>query len=181
MAPAPPPPPPAAPPVDDSIVIREFSGLRNTISPERLSPKELARGRNIDIDDAEQIHRRRGQRLALIGNFASLFNTEGGSVYVVMNGQLGRLYPNYSFMPIVAGIAPDPLSYVQIGPTLYFSSASNSGIINLRTLEPGPWGEIGGSGFWFSPVVHPTTPPLAGPGTPSPNVPLVGPGFTLPL
>lgn len=177
-----PPPDPTQPagPQNDSVLISGFAGLKNTVSPERLSPKDLARARNIDLDDAEQAHRRRGRRLAVIGNFHSLFNTEGGRVFGVKDGVLSRINPDYSVDEVVSGIASDPLSYTQIGPMLYFSSTSNSGKIQLQTLTPDRWGSIGGDGLWFSPVVHPELPQLAGPAAPNPNVPIAGPDVTLP-
>jgi hypothetical protein len=144
--------PPAAPP-PDNIEFSRFTGIRNTISAERLAPEELQRARNVDIDDAGQIHRRRGSTLVASGNFHSLFESDGGTVYGVLGSALGIINPNYSFVSLATGFGPDHLAYVQVGPTIYFSSLRNSGQITGNAVTP--WGEAAAD-FWFSPVVNPT-------------------------
>jgi hypothetical protein len=145
----------------DSIVLNKFSGLRNTIGPERLGNDEFARARNIDIDDIGQVRRRRGYTKVGSGNYHSLYAAAGGIVYVVKDGTLGILNPDYSFIGMSSGIGPDPLAYQQVGPVVYFSSATNSGKISNGTVSP--WGESIAD-FWFSPVVNPLPdlPPTGG-------------------
>lgn len=148
-------PPVAAPPPEDNISFSRFTGVRNTVSAERLAPEELQRARNVDIDDAGQIHRRRGQSLVSSGNFHSLFNSDNGTAYGVKGSSLGLINPDYSFISLQTGIGPDHLSYAQVGPVIYFSSASNSGQISQPANVVTPWGEAVAD-FWFSPVVNPT-------------------------
>lgn len=145
--------PPAAPP--DNVSFSKFTGLRNTISAERLAADELRRARNVDIDDAGQIHRRRGSTLVAAGNFHSLFEADDGTVYGVKDGSIGVVNPNYSFVSLQSGIGPDPLAYVQVGHTIYFSSLANSGKITPPSNTVTQWGEAAAD-FWFSPVVNPT-------------------------
>lgn len=153
-------------PQPDSISISRWSGLRNTLTPERLAQGELARGQNIDLDDAGQPHRRRGCTLVAAGAYHSLFNTAKGTPLGVCNGVLGRINPDFSFSAI-ATVGAGPFDYVQVGDVVYFSSDTYSGQLNLKNAQVTPWGMAVGesfdwpttptpAGFWFSPVVDPS-------------------------
>ena len=150
-------------PTQDSIVIDRFTGLKNVITTERLAPPDLARAVNIDLDDAGQVHRRRGYTQVVSGNWHSLFRSNNGTVYGVQNGVLGIVRPNYAFTALQSGIGPGPLAYVQVGPDIYFSSPASSGRITASNTVV-PWGAVNDGGFWFSPVVNPTDslPPIKG-------------------
>lgn len=139
----------------DSVMIQQFEGLRNTVTAERLGQGELAVGRNIDIDDAKQVRRRRGYTRVATGNYHSMF--QGASeTYVVKDNVLGILNPNYTFVSLQTGIGAMPLAYVQVGDRVYFSSTLNSGVVNAdRTVSP--WGAVSAEGTWLSPVVNPTS------------------------
>ena len=152
----------------DSTSFDTFSGLRNTVLPERMGPRELTRARNIDLDDEGQPRRRRGYRKALLGNFHSLYCTSLGFNVVVKDGVLVRLEPDYSVTPILAGIGPDYLSYVEVAGELYFRSWNNSGVVHLytpdlavtpwcRTVDPSfqPGLDPAPVDFWLSPVAKP--------------------------
>ncbi len=143
------------PNVPDSVVLAQFKGLRNTISEERLAPTELAKAENIDIDDAGQVRRRRGQTLKLSGNCHSLFEATGKTL-VVKDGVLGVLLPNYTFTSILTGVGPNRVAYVQVGEDVYFASQTVSGILHADNTVEG-WGAIGGEGTWLSPIVNPSS------------------------
>jgi hypothetical protein len=149
-------------PSQDSVVFSTFSGLKNTVSKERLGPAELAVARNIDLDDAGQAHRRRGYALKLAGNCHSLFRSSRG-VFGVKDEHLILLNPDYTYTNIISVGGVDPLSFVELGPDIYFSSPQNSGIIRPN-LTVSPWGEVVSPGFWLSPIVDPTpySQPVAG-------------------
>jgi hypothetical protein len=138
----------------DSIMLQKFVGLKNVVDAERLGPDELERAVNIDLDDVGQIHRRRGQTLKTSGNFGSLFTTEDGVVFATKDGSLGIILSNFSFNAIDSGYPTDPLAYVQVGPSLYFSSRTRAGVIDLKALTVSPWGST--PDIFFSPVVNPT-------------------------
>lgn len=139
----------------DSVVLGAFAGVRNTRTAERLLPAELQIGRNIDIDDTKQVRRRRGYTKKANGNFHSVC-TIGDRTYVVKDGVLSRVYPNYTFTSLKSGIGPSPLSYVAVGDDIYFSSSTNSGIISA-TDAVSDWGAVAADGTWLSPVVNPTS------------------------
>ena len=164
----PPSPPPVAPPGPDSVILDTFTGLKNTVGPERLKATEFARAQNVDLDDAGQPRRRRGYTKKMTGAFHSLFTTAMGQTLGVRNGDLGVINPNYTFVTIHPNVGIEPVThavaYVQIGPTLYFSNRITSGQISLLDFTVSPWGAQNDQGFWFSPVVNPTAtqPPIGG-------------------
>jgi len=116
---------------------------------------------NIDLDDDGQAHRRRGTTQVASGNYHSLFNSENGVVYVVCNGTLSILNPDYSLVALQSGIGSDPASggsglvYTQVGRYIYFTSPTNKGIIDTMEQTVGSWGPA--QDFFFSPVVNPTS------------------------
>jgi len=156
--PAMPPPEPQGQP--ESVVFSRFDGLKNTLDLERLGERDLARALNVDVDDDGQLHRRRGYTQVKSGNYHSLFNSEGGLVYVVCGGVLSILNPDYSTVGLQSGIGSDPVSggsglaYTQVGNEIFFTSATNAGIILEAERAVGPWGPA--QDFWLSPVVNPT-------------------------
>ena len=140
--------PPTGP---ETIVLGSFTGIRNTISEERLAQGDLAAAVNVDIDDSGQLRRRRGYRRVSTAVCHSLM-TLGDITLVVKDGMLGRLFADYTHEPLVP-VGPAPLCYVRVGDTIFYSSASASGkIVDGR---PAMWGELG-AGMWVSPVVRPT-------------------------
>jgi hypothetical protein len=158
--------PPDAPP--DNISFSRFTGIKNTVSAERLAPDELQRARDIDIDDAGQIHRRRGQSLVAAGNFHSLFTANDGTVYGVKGPSLGIINPDYSFVDLQDGIGPSHLAYVQVGPVVYFSSLSNSGKITSGGIKSVPaisMVEDGSNGYHFGGVPPAASIPTSTPMT----------------
>ena len=144
---------PAPPP--ESFVIQEFAGLKNTVTAERLGPKEQAVARNIDLDDVGQMHRRRGYTRVATGRFHSLFQSTA-RIYGVSNDALGIIRPNYTFVPLRTSIGSARLAYVEVAGDVYFSSALSSGVIRAdQTVDN--WGAVTSAGTWLSPVVNPTT------------------------
>lgn len=180
-------PPPRQPePVADPAAgfpITRFVGMKNTVDPERLTPEELERAVNIDLDDAGEAHRRRGYQRVATGNFSSLFTSDTGVMYAVKDSVLGVVNRDYSFTPVASGLPTswDPLAYVQVGPKIYFSGRSNAGIIDEPSLSVTPWigptfgpppatdspeqtQAVASPNFWYSPVVNPNAelPPIRG-------------------
>lgn len=140
----------------DSINLQQFTGINNLVTLERLKPSDLAIAKNIDLDDAGQIHRRRGYKRVLTGDFHSLFRpTSRKHVFAVRNGDLGIVYPNYTFVALKPGVGPDRIVYVEVGEKTYFSSATTSGVINPDNTV-GDWGALVSEGTWLSPIVNPT-------------------------
>ena len=166
----PPLPPQQAPqqPDEPSITLGKFAGLVNTVTRERLEPNELAVAVNIDLDDRDQIHRRRGYKKKISGDAHSLFTANDGTVYGVVNNNLCIIRPNYTTVVLKTGINSDPsagldpLCWCEIEKTIYYSSLSDSGKIVNGVVSP--WGAPNDGGVWISPVVipTPTLAPIAG-------------------
>lgn len=151
----PPEPPAEGPPGGtDSVVLNQFKGLRNTVTAERLAVGDLERAQNIDLDNVGQAHRRRGYTLRSAGNFHSLHTCSFGT-FVVKNGALGRLNPNYTHVSI-ATVGNDALAYVEVANKLYYASSDSSGIISPDNSHAS-WGATTSDRTWLSPVVNPTS------------------------
>lgn len=144
---------PGRPELPESVVLQAFKGLNNTVAPERLTPDELERAENIDLDDRGHIRRRRGATLLVSGQFHSLFTAADGTMYVVRDGVLSRLLPNNNTVSLGTIVGRTPLAYVQVGEHIYFSSPTHSGVI-LPTDAVIPWGSAATT--WVSPVVNPS-------------------------
>jgi hypothetical protein len=147
-------PDPNAPP--ESVILKNFKGLRNNVRPERLALNEFELAKNVDIDDAEQVSRRRGYVLKLAGNFHSIFTAIRGVTYGVKDGSFGIINPNFTFRSLQGDAGSRPFAYVELANVLYFSSATNSYQLNMDTEVVSPWGAITSEGIWYSPVAIPT-------------------------
>jgi hypothetical protein len=143
------------PNLPDSIILGQFSGLKNTAAPERLAPTELERAINIDIDDAGQVRRRRGYTLKDSSSWHSVKGPLAGKVYGVKDGTLGIIRPGYIFYTIGVDIGTAPVCYTEVNDEVYFSSRDASGVVTLNETVQA-WGTTGGQGTWLSPVYTPT-------------------------
>jgi hypothetical protein len=148
-------PQPPDPNLPDSIILGAFSGLKNTVAPERLKADELERALNVDVDDAGQLRRRRGYILSLAGDWHSVKGPLAGKVYGVKDGTLGIIRPGPVFYTLGVDVGAAPVCYAEVNDEVYFSSRDASGVISLaETVEP--WGDTAGQGTWLSPVYTPT-------------------------
>lgn len=145
-------PPPDAPP--ESVVLDAFSGLKNTVTPERLAADELEVALNVDLSDVGQVSRRRGYDRKSTGAFHSVWECSWGTLGV-KDGYLGLINPDYSFRSTGLAVAGERLAYTQVADDVYFASSVASGIVGPN-LTPRPWGQLGGDGQWVSPVSVPT-------------------------
>lgn len=148
-------------PPSDSVTFGQFEGLRNTVSRERLKPTELEVAKNIDIDDAGQIRRRRGFTKVSAGAWHSLYSDASGLMLGVKDNVLGIIPADFTFDPLLPNVGSEHLDYVRVGDIVYFSSMVTSGKFDAGTHQIHAWGQTGGDGVWLSPVVNPT--PTLGP------------------
>jgi hypothetical protein len=137
----------------ESIILGQFTGMKNTVSQERLAPTELERATNVDIDDAGQLRRRRGYDRVIAAPFHSL-KSIGGKVFGVRSGMLGRVLTDYSFISIVA-VGDAPVAYTEVNGEVYFCNTMASGVIGLTDVLSA-WGQTDGQGLWLSAVTTPT-------------------------
>ncbi len=159
---------PNAPQPGDPVVFSRFDGLKNTVLPERLGPRDLQRARDVTLDDSGQLARRKGFTQKIATNAHSLFTLDATTSLGVLNGSLGLINGDFSFTALQGGILSDPgkgfsgLQYAQLGTQVYYTSDSESGIVDLDARAVGPWGSD--TDLWLSPVVNPTAtlPAIAG-------------------
>ena len=147
-------PQPPEPVVPDSVTIQEFDGLLNTRALERLGPKDLFKASDVDLDDAGQARRRRGQTLVDAADYHSLY-ASSEHVFVVRNGTLGYLDDASAFHSLGMSAGSPFVAYTEVAKDVYFSSSAVSGVIR-PDLTVGAWGQRGGAGEWVSPVITPT-------------------------
>lgn len=138
-------------PPPEAIVFGQFGGIRNTVTPERLTANDLEKAVNVDIDDAGQVRRRRGYSKVDLEAWHSL-RTIGGKTYGVRNGSLVIVRDNYDVMALQG--APGPLCFTEVDGDVYFSGSVAGIVTPQETIIP--WGAIDGQGQWLSPVVVPT-------------------------
>ena len=145
----------------DAVQFSGFTGLKNTVTPERLSEQDLAVATNVDLDDAGQPRRRRGFTLVAAGDFHSLY-TIGATTYAVKDGVLGAVLSDYTFSPLQPGIGSARVAYTTVGDSTYFSTNATGGVITGDTVRA--WGKTDVVGTWLSPVVNTTStlPEVAG-------------------
>lgn len=137
----------------ESIVIDQFRGLNNVRPPERLAVGEMSVAQNVVVDDAGQLRIRPGREREQTGSFHS-FRRIAGRTFVVKDGVLGTVTQALGFSPI-ATVGTDPISYTDVGDTVYASSISWSGRINPNNTVS-VWGVDDDPGQWISPVMTPT-------------------------
>lgn len=138
-----------------SVVFDQFTGLRNTVARSRLGPSDLVTGTNIDLDDSNQPRRRRGYKRVATGSYHSL-TTVGDRTLVVRDGDLARVYPDYSVTVLRSDVGPSRVVFVDVAGTTYFASRVSSGkILPDDTVQD--WGAVTSAGKWHSPVVNPTS------------------------
>lgn len=143
--------PPEEPP--ESIILGQFSGLKNTVSRERLLQTELERAVNVDLDDTGQIRRRRGYTRVIAEPFHSL-RTIAGKTFGVRSGTLGRVLSDYSFISLTA-VGDTALAYTSVNEDVYFCNQAASGVVGQDDTVSA-WGKTDGQGLWLSPVKTPT-------------------------
>lgn len=137
----------------DPQLYNSFTGLKNTVSEERLSPTDLAVAENVDIDDAGQLHRRRGFTLVASGDYHSLHSAPT-DVYVTKDGDLCVLNRDYTTVTLATGVGSRAVAYVDIGDETYVSTETSSWVIANRAATS--WGAPVSPTSWESPVVNPT-------------------------
>lgn len=139
------------PQLPQSIVLGTFAGIKNTVAEERLGQNDLVSAVNVDLDDAGMARRRRGYAQRSTAVCHSIV-TLGDITLLVKDGVLGRLYPDFSFTPIVP-VGPEPLCYARVANTIFYSSTVTAG--KLVDGVPAQWGATI-ENRWVSPVLRPS-------------------------
>lgn len=116
-----------------------FTGLRNTISHERLSATELEVGDNVDLDSSGRLARRAGYTSVLAGTYHSLWaDDEGAECYFVSGTTLNRLNANYTATAMATLTSTDRVSYSKVNDRVYYSNGVDTGVMDAGTART--WG-----------------------------------------
>lgn len=114
----------------------QFKGLRNTVPAEHMAaadidPGDLSLARNVDINDAGRVLRRKGHEpLATDAPFSSLYSDGTVCCAVRNRTELVRILPDLSTVTLRTGLTPGPLmSYATIGSRVYYSNGVETGVI----------------------------------------------------
>lgn len=147
-------------PPADSLVLSAFSGLKNTVRPERLQVDELEVAINVDLDDAGQPSQRTGMVKLASGAWGSAFNANDGRLFCVKDGALGWVDAAANFHAIVGVGDEARVCWCQVGDTIYWSSQTQNGKIDAIALTNARWG-VDEQWLSFAPDT-PNTGPVAG-------------------
>lgn len=123
----------------DVVPIDKFLGLRNAQRPERLPFGSLVQADDINIFDDGSIELREG--FSLSTSFTSLtaaYSTcDGNRLYVVDNGDLKRVYPDFTTVVLKSGISSGIIYWAESADKVFFSGASQGVIHHDQVFD---WG-----------------------------------------
>jgi len=106
----------------------EFMGKNNVLQPEMTKPNEFQVVKNVYVNDARKIRRRKGYHRVYTGSVHSLFSN-GDFILFREGTDLKRLEPDYSGTPIRSGItAGRPMRYQEIADRLFFTDGVITGV-----------------------------------------------------
>lgn len=110
--------------------IEGFKGLRNTVPSESFEVGDLEAAPNVDLNDAGDIMRRKGNSVVkLAGSWHSVF-ASGGTCVGVQGATLYRINADYSTLALRTDMALNRyVSYSAIAGRIYYSNGAQNGII----------------------------------------------------
>lgn len=117
--------------------IKGFKGLRNTTSPERFKPGDLAVAYDVNIDNTGKIASRKGLTLKNPTALHSLYSSH--SITIAVAGQsLVSIGSDFSLTTLKTLTSTRPLSVDTVIDTIYYSNGVDSGRIRGSTVSS--WG-----------------------------------------
>jgi hypothetical protein len=110
---------------------KAFKGLNNVIDPMRLNWEWLSVADNLNITDTEAIvladgHKRRYTGTRVQGAYSTLDLTR---LYLVDNGTLFRVHPNFTAVPLRTGLADRPMHFAEENERVYYANGVDYGIV----------------------------------------------------
>ena len=121
------------------VAYAAFTGLRNTISHERLSVTELAAADNVDLDSSGRLARRDGYTSVLDGTYHSLWaDDEGQDCFFVGGTTLNRLNANYSATALATLTGTGRVSYCKVNDLVFYTNGEDAGVVDTGTARG--WG-----------------------------------------
>jgi len=113
-----------------TTLFSSFKGLNNVLSPDSTPPEFLKKIENIDIDKKGGIGKRKGYTLRSAGVYSTFWASNNNlGAYALKNGNLVRVFSDYTSSTLRSGLGTEPLSFEEIDDKVYYSSPSYHGII----------------------------------------------------
>jgi len=107
-----------------------FQGLRNNISPETFLPSDLVVALNCDIDDALNLHRRKGYSAPVTAAIDRDIYASGSVCLGVGSNALKLVNPDFTTVTLRSGItAARPMSYAAVGDRVFYANGSELGCV----------------------------------------------------
>lgn len=116
-----------------------FKGLRNNVAPTDFGPGDLVTALNVDVDDGENVGRRKGYGSVVVaGVDRDLFSS--GAVCVGVGGNaLKQILPDYSTIVLRSGLtARRALTYSPLADRIYYSNGVETGVVQAGASRT--WG-----------------------------------------
>jgi len=114
-------------------VFSKWDGINNVDDGMELSPSELQKGQNIDLDDAGRPSRRKGFTPipALAGNFRWMWSDGVTCLAInVTDRSLVQIFPNYSTSLLLDGVDPDRrMEYEKVLDRIYYTNDQIIGFV----------------------------------------------------
>ena len=114
-----------------TTLLTSFKGLNNVGSPENTDLNYLKKILNFNIDKTGNLSKRKGYSKVINGNFSSLWASENSlGCYGTLNGDLVRIYQDYSTEVLQSNIGDSKVSFEEIDGIIYYCSNTVTGIIS---------------------------------------------------
>jgi len=115
---------------EPSLKVKKFTGLNNKAEPRTMSPGELVRADNVDIDDRNAVRMRRGHVLALAGSSitAAWASEDESRMFLIDSGELQE-FNGEAKLTLASGFSADEAYFADAGDRYYVSCGTRLGII----------------------------------------------------
>lgn len=118
----------------DDVPIETFHGLRNTVKQSAFALGDLAIARNVDIDDAKKLRRRKGFAATVLTDACHSIFSSGGVNLVCVGSALCRWFPDVALpqarTTLRTGLSGDAISYAAVGARIYYSDGVYTGCVD---------------------------------------------------
>lgn len=121
------------------LELNSFAGVRNDVSPERFSAKDLQVGSNIELDETGKPYRRLGTTVLNNTPAHSLW-AEGDLAFTVRNGTIHRIMPDLTFVDYGVAVVGERVRYERVNNDVFWSDGVSSGVLSREGNRP--WGII---------------------------------------
>lgn len=109
---------------------REFKGLRNNTDSRDFDPGDLEVALNVDVDDGDNIDRRKGYGAVVVAGVDRGLFAKGPICLGVGSNALKQIFPDWSTVTLHSGLTPNrDLTYAPMAGRVYYSNGAENGVI----------------------------------------------------